>query len=130
VSSVVVEALEDTCLSAKARGHEVLCEIPIGKEAQPATLSPPEYLLSALGFCIGLYVERYCMKQNISMKGMKLSITSKSATNPSRIGKILFEIDMPIPLSEKQREGILAAAKTCYLHNTLLSPPDIDIILK
>ena len=130
MSSASIKAFEETRLSGMSKGHQVFCDVLLESGAETTTMSPPEYFLSALGFCIGVYVKRYCARNSIPIKGMKVQISSKTATNPSRIGKILFEVEMPAKLTQEQREGILAAAKTCYLHNTLLNPPEMNIVLK
>jgi len=130
MSSITVEALGGIRFSATVRGHQVFCNLPTGSEGENPSMSPSELFLSALGWCVGVYVVRFCERHSIPTKGMKVNVSGKGATEPSRFGKILFEIEMPTPVPEDLRDAVIRAAKTCYLHNTLNNPPEIDITLK
>jgi len=130
MSSVTVEALGDIRFSATVRGHQVFCNLPTGSGGEDTGMNPPELFLSALGCCVGVYVVRFCEKHSIPTKGMKIKVHGKGTTEPSRFGKILFEIETPTPVPEELREAVIRSAKTCYLHNTLNNPPEMEITLK
>ena len=130
MSTVTVEALGGIRFSASTRGHQIFCNPPAGSNGEETSMNPSELFLSALGFCVGVYIVRFCEKHNITTKGMKIQVLGKGTTDPSRFGKILFEIEIPTPVPEELRDAVIRAAKTCYLHNTLNNPPEMDITLK
>ena len=129
MSLITVEALGEARFSAITRDHSVLCDLS-SENREDRGMSPTELLLSALGFCIGLYIERFCERRGIETKGMKIHVSREGAQNPSRIGKILFEVEMPSLIPEEHRESIISVAKRCYLHNTINNPPEMNILLK
>jgi len=130
MTSITVEALGGIRFSASARGHQVLCDPSTESGVENIGMSPPELFLSALGCCVGVYVVRFCEKRSIPTEGMKIHVSSKSAEEPSRIGNILFEIEMPKAIPQELRGEVINAAKTCYLHNTLNNPPEMDFVLR
>lgn len=129
MSSIIVEALGGFHFSATAGGHQVQCDLP-DESREDKGMTPTELFLSALGCCAGIYIFRFCEKHSIQTKGMKIQVSGKSAKDPSRIGKILFEIDMPTPIPEELRNAVIRTAKTCYLHNTIKNLPEMEYILK
>jgi len=129
VSAVSVEATSEDSMVAVSRGKRISFKIP-EQNQESTTMMPPEVFLSSLGFCIGIYVKRYCTKNNIPFKGFKVIVHSKSGFEPSRIAKIDSQMEMPEPLSAEQRDGVLNAATKCYLSNTLSQPPQISFQLK
>ncbi|MFB0543460.1 MAG: OsmC family protein [Candidatus Bathyarchaeia archaeon] len=128
--SITVEALGEARFSASTRGHSVFCDLSPESGGGDTGMTPTELFLSALGCCVGLYIVRFCDRRGIPTKGMKIQVSREGAQNPSRIGRILFEVEMPSPVPEERREEIIAVAKRCYLHNTLNNPPEMNVLLK
>jgi len=130
MSSVTIEALDGIRFSASTRGHQVFCDLSAASGGEDKGMNPPEMFLSALGCCVGVYVVRFCEKRSIPTKGMKIQVTGEGAKEPSRFGKIVFEIETPTPVPQELRDAVIRAAKTCYLHNTINNPPEMEVLLK
>ena len=130
MSSITVEALGGLRFSAGTRGHKVSCDLPTESRGEDSGMTPPELFLSSLGCCVGVYVIRFCEKNGIQTKGMKIHVSGKGAKEPSRFGNIIFEIETPTSVPQELRDAVIRAAKACYLHNTLNNPPEMNVILK
>ena len=44
-------------------------------------------------------------------------------------GKRILVINVPGLTDERHREGVIRAAKSCLIHNTLLHPPTIETVV-
>ncbi len=51
------------------------------------------------------------------------------ATKPSRVGDVTMRIVVPAGVPELRREALLAMATHCTVHNSLHTPPTVDITL-
>ena len=49
---------------------------------------------------------------------------------PPRLGMFTIEVDSPVELSEEHRAGVERAVRHCLIHNTLLHPPKIELVVK
>ena len=56
-----------------------------------------------------------------------VSLTVELADKPKRIGRIVVDLELPEGVPEDKREAIKRVALRCPIHETLKSPPDLDI---
>jgi hypothetical protein len=56
-------------------------------------------------------------------------VTAAKLKNPGRLGNFRIQVACPVPLTQEQTEGLIRSVHHCTIHNTLLSPPKIDIDL-
>jgi len=47
--------------------------------------------------------------------------------NPTRIGKISLELNVPLSLDEKHFQALLRTVSHCTIQNTLTHPPEIQV---
>ena len=89
-------------------------------------MTPPEFLLAALGTCAGYYAAEYLKTRGIAADGLAVRIEAEKSANPARLNS--FHIDLTTPqLDARHQEGVLRAVKTCLIHNTLLHTQDIAV---
>jgi putative redox protein len=112
-----------------ARGHKVLCDQPLDNGGQNAGMSPPEFLLASLGTCAAFYAAQYLRTRSLPAEGLEVRVNAAKAMGPARLASFRIEIRVPGLDDEKHRAGVLRAAKSCLIHNTLLQPPEIEITL-
>ncbi len=109
-----------------ARGHRSICDQPVDNGGANEGMTPPEFLLASLATCAGYYAAEYLNTRGLPTRDLHVRVTAQKATQPARLDS--FGIDVTTPaLDERHRAGLLRAVKTCLVHNTLLTPPKIDI---
>jgi uncharacterized OsmC-like protein len=114
---------------ASARGHQVLCDQPLDNGGADAGMSPPEFLLASLGTCAAFYAAQYLRARSLPADGLQVRVSAEKAMGPARLDAFHIDVRVPGLEGDKHREGVLRAAKSCLIHNTLLQPPAIQITL-
>jgi uncharacterized OsmC-like protein len=116
------------CYQASVREHTILCDQPEDNGGRDRGMSPPELFLASLGTCAAYYAEQYMNAHRQSCVGLEVRVSGQKGGKPARITNI--EIDVSAPVAEKDeryRAGLRRAVEHCLIHNTLLTPPHIDI---
>jgi putative redox protein len=126
---VTVNHLGAVQFEVKARSHTILCDQPVAAGGFDEGMTPPELLLAALGSCAAYYAAEYLNRRQIASEGTKVRVTAEKAKNPARMEDFRIELESPAPLSEGDREGVIAAMHRCLIHNTLLHSPRIEITM-
>ncbi|MGA2436743.1 MAG: OsmC family protein [Bryobacteraceae bacterium] len=124
-----VKYLGGVQFEAAARGHKVISDQPPDNQGQDAGMTPPELLLSALATCVGFYAVQYLRARKLPADGLGVRVTADKAASPARLYAFRVEITVPGLEDERHRKGVLRAAKSCLIHNTLERTPGIEIVL-
>ncbi len=112
-----------------ARGHKVICDQPADNGGRNAGMSPPEFMLASLGTCAAYYAAQYLKARSLPVEGLEVRVNATKATGPARLSSFRIEIRVPGLEDEKHKAGVLRAARSCLIHNTLLQAPEIEITL-
>jgi hypothetical protein len=56
-------------------------------------------------------------------------VTAEKLKQPARLGNFRIHVICPVALTEEQTEGLTRSVHHCLVHNTLLTPPEIEIDL-
>jgi hypothetical protein len=56
-------------------------------------------------------------------------VTAEKLKQPARMGNFRVHVSCPVALTEEQTEGLMRSVHHCLVHNTLLTPPEIQIEL-
>jgi len=126
---VIVNHLGAVQFEAKARNHTIYCDQPVESGGFDESMTPPEFLLAALGTCAGYYAVEYLRARKLPTEGLRVRTTGEKVINPARIGEMHIQIDYPSHLDDHHCEGLLRAVHNCLIHNTLLYPPKIEVEL-
>ncbi len=126
---VHISQLEGVRFSAQARTHTVLCDQPQDNGGTDAGMTPPEFLLVSLGTCAAFYAAEYLRTRNLAHSGVSVSVSADKLKGPARLGNFRIRVDSPVPLSSEQREALMRSVEHCLVKSTLLSPPQIEILL-
>lgn len=110
----------------RVRGHEVPCDMSEKDGGRDRGPSPVELLAGSLGACIGMIVQTYCQRHGYE-GDVGVSLTIELADNPKRIANIVVDLEVPESVPEDRRQAIRRVAERCPIHETLKSPPGIDI---
>jgi len=120
--------LGDVKFEAIARGHRVICDQPPANSGRDSGMTPPEFLLVALGTCAGYYAAEYLKTRSLPADGLRIKVTAEKAKQPARLGRFQIAVTAS-ELDPHHQAGILRAVRSCLVHNTLLHAPAIDVVL-
>lgn len=126
---VVIDYIDGRKFVAQCGKHQVMIDLPAEVKGADEAANPPQYFLVSLASCIGVYVLSFCERSNLNPSGMKISINADKVTGPSRLDDIKIDINLPNAEVGKRKEALLAVAKQCLIHNTIVHHPKIEINL-
>jgi putative redox protein len=110
-----------------ARNHEITSDQPFENSGTDAGMTPPELLLASLGSCAGYYAAEYLRARSIPAAGLTVSVCAQKAQKPARLTDFRISVSVPGVDDQRHRDGILRAAKSCLIHNTLTYAATIEI---
>jgi uncharacterized OsmC-like protein len=122
---LTVEHLGAVQFEIKARSHTVISDQPAENGGFDEGMTPPEFLLAALGSCAAYYAVEYLKALKLADTGTRVYVTADKVKNPSRMDNFRIRVEVPAGLTSDQEQGIHKAIEKCLVHNTLLHPPTI-----
>ena len=126
---ITVQHLGNVRFETIARGHHAICDQPAESGGTDTGMTPPEFLLAALGTCAGYYAAEYLRTRGLPAEGLSIRVTAEKALQPARLASFQIEVVTP-PLDARHEEGVLRAVKKCLVHNTLLNAPAIETVVR
>ena len=126
---VKITHLDHVKFSIQARSHTIVCDQPAENGGEDSGMTPPELLLGSLGSCAAFYAAQYLKTRNLAESVVEVSVTAEKLKSPARLGNFQIHVACPVSLTEEQTEGLMRSVHHCLIHNTLLSPPEIEIEL-
>jgi uncharacterized OsmC-like protein len=126
---LVATYLKDAAFEVSCRDHRVISDQPADKGGGDAGMTPPEFLLAALASCAGYYAAKYLEAHGLPAEGLAVRVTAEKSAAPARLSSFRVAIGAPEAASPKHQAGVLRAARHCLIHNTLLNPARIDVML-
>jgi len=127
---VKISHLGNVKFNIQSRSHSILCDQPVENGGEDTAMTPPELMLASLGSCAAFYAVQYLKARKLAESGVEVSVSADKLKQPARLGNFKIHVSCPVPLSEEQTEGLRRSVHCCLIHNTLLSPPDIEIELE
>ena len=109
----------------KTRGHISISDQPTESGGFDEGMTPPEFLLAALGSCAAYYAAEYLKARKLANEGTKVHVTAEKVKNPARLDNFRIRVEVPASLTNDQEQGIHRAIEKCLVHNTLLHAPKI-----
>ena len=113
-----------------ARQHKVISDQPADNNGYDEGMTPPELLLASLGSCAAYYAVDYLKRSKIDGEDVKVRVTCEKVKGPFRLDNFKIEVEVPGDLEENQLKGLEDAVHRCLIHNTLLSPPKIEVAIQ
>lgn len=126
---VKITHLDGVKFGIHARSHSILCDQPAESGGEDAGMTPPELLLASLGSCAAFYAAEYLKARCLATSGVEVTVTADKLKQPSRIGDFRVHVVCPVGLTAEQTGGLTRAVHACLVHNTLMTPPEIQIEL-
>ena len=122
-----VEHLGDVQFEIDARGHKIVSDQPSENGGYDEGMTPPELLLASLGSCAAFYAAEYLRSRKLAPRGTRVRVTADKVKGPARMDNFRIEVEVPAEITEADQAGIERAIHRCLIHNTLLSPPSIEL---
>jgi putative redox protein len=126
---VIVEHLGAVQFEIKARQHTVISDQPADSKGFDEGMTPPELLLASLGSCAAFYAVDYLVRNKIEREGVRTRVTAEKVKGPFRLDNFKIEVEVPGGLDDTQLKGIEEAVHRCLIHNTLLQPPKMEVVI-
>jgi uncharacterized OsmC-like protein len=126
---VTIKHLDRVKFAIHSRSHTILCDQPADNGGEDSGMTPPELLLASLGSCAAFYAVQYLKTRRLAESGVEVSVTAEKLKQPARLGNFRVHVSCPVALTEEQTEGLMRSVHHCLVHNTLLTPPEIQIEL-
>jgi putative redox protein len=126
---VTIKQIEGVKFLVESRSHTIVCDQPVQNGGEDAGMTPPELMLASLGSCAAFYAAQYLNTRGLATGGVEVSVTAEKLTGPARLGNFHIQVKCPIALTEDQTTGLMRSVHSCLIHNTLLSPPKVEIEL-
>jgi len=126
---VTVEHLGSVQFEINARSHSIVSDQPTENFGHDEGMTPPELLLASLGSCAGFYAAQYLRKHRLATSRTRVRVTAEKVNDPARIENFRIEVEVEGELGDQHRAGVEEAVHHCLIHNTLLYPPKIKIVV-
>src|ERR1044072_5316921 len=110
--------------------HTVITDQPVEDGGVDAGMSTVDLFVGSLAGCVALFVTRFCVRHRLSTYGLTIDAEWSMAEHPHRVGAITLRLHLPAALSADQRERLLKVAHGCTVHQSLLRPPRVDIVVE
>lgn len=124
---VKVSLIENVKFAVQARSHSILCDQPSDNHGTDSGMTPPELMLASLGSCAAFYAVQFLKTRKLPENGVEVTVSAEKLVQPARLGNFRVQVTCPEPLTAQQTEGMMRSVHHCLIHNTLLSPPEIEI---
>jgi putative redox protein len=85
--------------------------------------------LSSLGSCAAYYAVDYLKRANLEREGVKVRVTADKVKGPFRLDNFNIEVEIPGEIQPNHWQGVEDAVHRCIIHNTLLHPPQIHVVV-
>ncbi len=126
---ITVAYAQEKQFVANCANHKLIIDFSKESGGQDQGPTPPEYFLTSLASCVGVYVLSYCRNTGLNPEGMELSIKAEKIAKPWRLDNINVDIKLPNAQVGKRKEALLKVAQECLIHNTIVNKPKINITL-
>jgi putative redox protein len=127
---VIVEHVGAVQFEIKARQHKIVSDQPAEGKGYDEGMTPPELLLASLGSCAAYYAVDYLVRNKIERDGVRTRVTAEKVKGPFRVDNFKIEVEVPGGLDETHLKGIEEAVHRCLIHNTLLQPPTMEVLIR
>ena len=118
---------KDTKFRIQIRNHTFFSDLSLKDGGKDEAPSPADLVVSSLGFCIAMIIQRYCESHGFNTQGINLSMTYLLNDDPKMISNITIDIALPENFPDNRRQAILNSVKTCVIYNSLNKNVEIDI---
>ena len=111
------------------REHRIRVDQPLSAGGTDTAPTPTELFIASLASCVAFYVRRYLARHDLPTAGLLVDADFTMASRPARVAAVTIRVNLPDGFPDAKRDAVLAVARHCTVHNTIVSAPDITIDL-
>jgi putative redox protein len=116
--------------AALVRGNLIHISRPHSAGGAEAVATPTELFLANLASSVANSARRYLARHGVAGELLEVTATYDTGDRPSsRIRSIDVHIRPPAVIPEQLRAGLIAVARSCVLHNSMVWTPEIRVDL-
>lgn len=119
----------DDRYTVRVRGHELVTDQPLDAGGEDAGPTPTELFVGGLAACVAFYAGRFLRRHTNSAVSV-ICAYELSTDRPARVTAVRLSVDVPTTLRDDVREGLRRSVEHCTVHNSLRTPPDVDISVR
>jgi len=105
--------------SAVCRGYTVTAGRGEDGNDKRDGMWPAQLFEASIGMCIGGYIVKFCKEQGIPYDNMTIELSRRTEAETSRTTRIDAKIHLDAKLSQEQKQGVLQAADSCHITNSI-----------
>lgn len=107
-------------------GTQLFTDAPKDNHGKGESFSPSDLVATALGTCMLTIMGIAAKSMNVDLRGTKITVVKEMVVQPvRRIGALRVTIEVPVRVTEEQKQKLVVAAETCPVHKSL--HPDIQM---
>lgn len=127
---VNVRFLDNLKLEANFDDFSIIADQPIRYKGDGTAPGPFDYFLASSALCAAYFVKVYCVARDIPTEDIRVS--QNNIVDPENRYNQIFniQIELPASISEKDRQGILAAMDRCTVKRVIQNSPTFKIEAK
>lgn len=118
-STVIYQGNLRTEATHQQSGNQILTDAPKDNHGKGEAFSPTDLVATALASCMMTIMGIKAADMALDLRGMKADVTKVMSENPRRIAEIIVTINVPLALSDKEKQVLQAAAHTCPVAQSL-----------
>jgi putative redox protein len=108
-------------------GSTYITDAPLDNNGKGEAFSPTDTVATGLANCMLTVMGIKAREMEVNLKGTVATVTKIMASNPRRISRIEVVLNLPDPITEKNRTILERTANTCPVHQSL--HPDIEKVV-
>jgi putative redox protein len=122
-----VEFVAGEAYAVTIRDHIVRVDQPVTDGGQDTGPTPTELFVASLATCLAYYAGRFLTRHGLGRGGLGVHVEYDLADHPARVATIRVTLRVPPDLPEERRAALLAVVAHCTVHNSLDTPPSVQI---
>ncbi|WP_067461247.1 OsmC family protein [Actinomadura macra] len=131
MSEMMVVHREGHAFTVLVRDHVIHVDQPYAAGGMDGGPTPVELFVASLGACAAHYARQYMLRHSLPADGLEVTADyAMSPGAPARVSRIGLRVRPSVRLSAKEHMGLMAAVSACTVHNSILDPPRIDVVLE
>lgn len=124
---VNVRYLDNLRLEASFDDYTIMTDQPVRYKGDGTAPSPFDYFLASSALCAGYFVKVYCNARNIPTDDIRIIQNNLVDPDNRYHQDFVIQIELPSTISEKDRQGILAAMERCTVKRVIQNAPKFTI---
>ena len=130
MSSITVSHVAGDRFAIALGEHTLMVDQPIQDGGEGAAPTPTELFVASLASCVAHYARRYLARHHLSTDGLTVSADYQLGSGPARVSAVQVVVTVSPDVPAARREALLAVASHCTVHNSLTSPPSVQVTLQ